>query len=160
MVTLSVTRLQKHIIEGAGRNVLWLWIPVTLLVLLGTWISFKVQQKLKGQPLMETFQNKGWGWPRALTYFVYGLLFWGLTIYLILNTGDFMGRTLLQIDFLTVAIIEVILTCIVSLFPVESLTRYAHLTLLIIIPVFIIISVSTVRNAHWAWIYPNIYTED
>ncbi len=160
MTALSITRLQRFMIEGIGRNVLWFWIPITLLVILLTWLSIYLHKQIDQRSLLECFHHKGLGWMRSALYIAYAALFMGLTFYICMNTGDFVARVLVQSDSKTMVLIEIILTCLVALFPIESMVRYAHLASVTILPIFFLLGLLQLRNMHWAWVYPNIYPEE
>lgn len=151
---LSFSRPVSVILDGVGRNSVWFLFPVLLLPLIGTWISLQISRRSGGASMMLACGEIAFRWLTPVAYIMYALLYLGVAAYNMALSGDFSSRVLQYDDSRTAIYLNIFISACAALFPIETLTRYSQVILLLLMPAFLALSSMMLIQPEWNWLQP------
>ncbi|WEK54148.1 MAG: hypothetical protein P0Y55_16555 [Candidatus Cohnella colombiensis] len=157
---LLISRPISIILDGVGRNIIWMLFPLLILPLAGTWMSLQVSKRFGGTPLIVACGQITFRWLTPVLYLLYAILFMGIATYTIAMSGDFSARVLEYGDSKLAIIFGVWVTACTALFPIETLIRYSQVLMIVVIPIYLVLKVTLLMDAQLSWLQPLFNTKD
>ncbi len=102
----------------------------------------------------------GFRWLTPIAYILYGILYLGMASYSIALSGDFSSRVFQNSDSAAAILLNVVIAALAAMFPIETLTRYAQVIMLILVPLFLALSSTMFMEPEWRWLQPIFVLKD
>lgn len=160
ILPLAASRPLSGLVDGVGRNSVWFIFPIVLLVIAGTWMNLQISRQYGNISLMLASGQILFRWITPVTYILYAILYFSVATYTIALAGDFTSRTLLYSDPRKAILFYTIISACAALFPIETLLRYSQVIMILVVPVFFLVTITMFMNAQWSWLYPIFHTKE
>jgi hypothetical protein len=151
---LSLSQPVSAIVDNIGRNSVWFLIPVLLLPLVGTWFSLQISRHSGNTSMMLACGEIAFRWLTPIAYIMYAILYLGVAAYNIALSGDFSSRVLQFGDSRTAIFLNIFISACAAFFPIETLTRYAQVIMVLLLPAFLALSLTMFMGPEWRWLLP------
>jgi hypothetical protein len=124
------------------------------MILIGVWCSFQISKCYQGQSIMKASEQIGGKWLGSISHFIHGIMLLGPALLYNVETGEFFSRSLLYGNNTPTIVILMVSTLFVAMLPVSTMARYAHTVTILVLPLFLVLCMTPVMNAHWSLLYP------
>ncbi|MBG9587270.1 hypothetical protein [Cytobacillus firmus] len=151
MITLSFGRYSHLLLTGMGKNSLWLPGIVFLFVLLGIRLTLATK-KNDNHPYFKLLA--------PIHDSIIFLYFFGLTFYFTIVNADFYSNVFRMGNPSGMFYLGITFTILFALFPLKAHARYAKVSLIFLLPIFILILFLQFFNTNWLWIFPIINIDE
>jgi len=152
---LTIDALMSGILFHVGRNSMWFAMPVVSILLAGLYCTQRVCVQRGAASLLQVCEDSLRPWMLKIVYLLLGLALLETVIWYNISSADFISKTLMYGSEKSPLCLFLIITVTMSLLPIESHARYAHLMMLVSAPIYVIISLIGFRNIHWNYVLPS-----